>query len=81
MEDKYIAHLRFIVIFSVIWRGFKFMKVLTQKDTIVIFLVVLLTKLFLLMIGLLSQILFLGVKTVPMNSLNQFLKSMNTVKK
>ena len=52
----------------------------TQKITI-IFFVVLLTKLFALMIALVSQLLFLGVKTLFMSLLKQFLKSMNTVKK
>ena len=36
------------------------MKVLTQKNIKITFLVVLLTKLFVLMIGLLSQLLFRG---------------------
>ena len=45
------------------------------------FLVVLLIKLFVLMIGLLSQLLFLEVKMLLMNLLKQFLKSMSTAKK
>ena len=45
------------------------------------FLVVLLTKLFALMIGLLSQLLFLGVKMQLMNLLKQFLGSISTEKK
>ena len=81
IADKYIAHLKFIVILSAIWKGLKFMKVLTQKITIIIFLAVLLTKLFPLMIDLVSRFLFLGVKTLLMTLLKQFLKSMNTVKK
>ena len=57
------------------------MKVLTQKNTRAIFLVVLLSKLFALMIDLVSRLLFLGVKTLLMNLLKQFLRSMNTLKK
>ena len=75
IANKYIVHLKFIVILSVIWKEFKFMKVLTQENIIIIFLVVLLTKLFLL-----SRLLFLGVKALLMNLLRQFLKSINTVK-
>ena len=45
------------------------------------FLVVLLTKLFALMIDLVCQLLFLRVKTLLMNLLKQFWKSMNSVKK
>ena len=47
----------------------KFMKVLTQKSIKNIFLAVLLTNLFVLMIGLVSQLLFLGVKMLLMNLL------------
>ena len=45
------------------------------------FLVVLLTKLFALMIDLLIQLLFLEVKMSLMNLLKQFLRSMNITKK
>ena len=45
------------------------------------FLVVLLTKLFALMIGLLSQLLFKEVKMLLMNLLKQFLRSISTAKK
>ena len=31
IAGKYIAHLKFIVVLSVIWRGLKFMKVLLKK--------------------------------------------------
>ena len=51
------------------------------KNTIIIFLVLLLTKLFALMVDLVSGLLFLGVKTLLINLLKQFLESMNTVKK
>ena len=51
------------------------------KNIKITFLVVLLTKLFVLMIDLLSQQLFLEVKMRLMNLLKRFLRSMNTVKK
>ena len=57
------------------------MKVLTQKNTKITFLVVLLIKLFVLMIGLLSQLLFIEVKMQLMNLLKQFLRSINIAKK
>ena len=41
------------------------------------FIVVLLIKLFVLMIGLLSQLLFIEVKMLLMNLLKQFLRSIN----
>ena len=51
------------------------------KNIKITFLVVLFIKLFALMIGLLSQLLFLEVKMLLMNLLKQFLKSMSTAKK
>ena len=57
------------------------MKVLTQKNIKITFLVVLLTNLFVLMINLVNRLLFLEVKMLLMNLLNQFLKSVNTAKK
>ena len=75
IADKYIVNLKFIVILSVILSGLKFRKVLTQKNTIVIFLVVLLIKLFALMIDLVSRLLFLEVTALLMNLVKQFLKS------
>ena len=74
-------HLKFMLILSVIWKKLKAIKVLTQKNIKITFLVVLLTKLFALMTGLLRQLLFLEVKMLLMNLLKQFLKSMSTVKK
>ena len=56
------------------------MKVLTQKSIKNTFLAVLLTKLFVLMIGLVSQLLLLWVKMLLMNLSKQFLRSMSTVK-
>ena len=58
----------------------KFMKVLTQKNIMSMFLVVMLTKLFVLMIALVNQLLFLEVKMLLMNLLKQFLKNIGTVK-
>ena len=52
----------------------------TQKSKITFF-VVLLAKLFELMIGLLSQLLFLEVQMRHMNLLKQFVKSISTAKK
>ena len=66
---KYQPHLKFMLILSVIQRVLKFMKVLTQKSIKNIFLAVLFTNLFVLMIGLVSQLLFLGVKMLLMNLL------------
>ena len=59
----------------------KFIKVLTQTSIKKSFLAVLLTNLFVLMIGLGSQLLFLGVKMLLMNLLKQFLRSVSTVEK
>ena len=56
------------------------MKVPIQKDIKITFLVVLLTKLFVLMIGL-SQMLFTGVKMQLIDLLKQFLQSINTAEK
>ena len=52
-----------------------------KKNIKITFLVVLLLKLFLSMIYLLSQLLFIEVKLHLMNLLKQFLKSMNIAKK
>ena len=57
------------------------MTILTQKCIKITFLVVLLTNLFVLMINLVNRLLFLEVKMLLMNLLNQFLKSVNTAKK
>ena len=56
------------------------MKVLKQKNIKITFLAVLLTKLFALMIDLLSQLLFVEVKILLMNLLKQFLKSISIAK-
>ena len=62
-------------------RDVKFMKVLTQKNIMNIFLVVLLIKLFVLTIYLVNRFLFIEVKMLLMNLLQQFLKNISTVKK
>ena len=51
------------------------------KNIKITFLVVLLIKLFVLMIGLLSQLLFIEVKMPLMNLLKQFLRSINIAEK
>ena len=51
------------------------------KNMKITFLIVLLTKLFALMITLVSQLLLLEVKMLIINLLKQFLKSMNTAKR
>ena len=51
------------------------------KNIKITFLVVLLTKLFPVMISSLSQLLFIEVKMQLMNSLKQFLRSINTLEK
>ena len=51
------------------------------KNIKITFLVVLLIKLFVLMIDLLSQLLFIEVKMQLMNLLKQFLRSINIAKK
>ena len=80
-SKKYQFHLKFMLILSLYYRALKFLKALTQRCIKIMFLVDLLTKLFVLMINLLSQQLFLEVKMLLMNLLKQFLRSMNTVKK
>ena len=52
-----------------------------SKNIKITFLKVLLTKLFVLIIDLVSHLLLLDVKMLLMNLLKQFLKSMNIVKK
>ena len=52
-----------------------------SKNIKITFLVVLLTNLFVLMINLVNQLLFLEVKMLLMNLLKQFLRSMSTAKK
>ena len=70
-----------MLIFSVILKKLNVMKVFIQKNIKIIFLVVLLKKLFVLIIDLLSQLLFIEVKMQLMNLLKQFLRSINIAKK
>ena len=56
-------------------------KVLTQKNIMSMFPVVMLIKLFVLMIDLVSQLLFIEVKMLLINLLKQYLKSVSIVKK
>ena len=57
------------------------MKVLTQKNIMSMSRVVMLTKLFVLMIDLVSQFLFIEVKMLLINLLKQYLKNVSIVKK
>ena len=59
----------------------KAINVLTQKNIMITFLVILLTKLFVLMIGLLSQLLIIQVKMQLTDLLKQLLRSISTAKK
>ena len=78
---KYQFLLKFKLILSVIQKVLNVMKVLIQKNIETIFLVVLLIKLFVLMIDLLSQLLFIEVKMQLMNLLKQFLRNINIPEK
>ena len=60
---------------------FKFMKVLTQDNIMNMFLVVMPTKLFVLMINLVNRLSFIVVKMLLMNLLKQTLKNISTAKK
>ena len=57
------------------------MKALTLKNILSMLLVALLTKLFVLMINLVSQLSSIDIKMQLMNLLKQFLKIISTVKK
>ena len=74
-------HLRFMLILSVILKMLNVMKVLTPKNIMSMFLVVMLIKLFVLMIELVSQLLFIEVSMLLINLLKQFLESISIVKK
>ena len=68
-------------ILSVIYKMLKFMKDNIQRNIMIMFLVVLLTKLFVLRINLVSRLLFIEEKMLLMNLLKQFLKNIGIVKK
>ena len=70
-----------MLILSVIEGVLKAMKVLTQENIKITFLVVLLTNLFVLMVGLLSQLLFIEVNIQLMNLLKQLLRIISTAEK
>ena len=70
-----------MLILSVILKILNVMKVVTQKNIMSMFLVVMLIKLFVLMIDLVNRLLFLEVKMLIINVLKQFLKNISTVKK
>ena len=78
--NSYQFHLKFMLILSVILKMLNVMKVLTQKNIMSMFLVVMLLKLVVLMINSVSQLLFIEVKMLLINLLKQYLKSVNTVK-
>ena len=59
----------------------KFKKALTLKNIMIMLLVALFTKLFILIINLVSQLLPIEVKIQLMNLLKQSLKSISTAKK
>ena len=70
-----------MLILSVIQKMLNVMKVLTQKNIMSMFPVVMLIKFFVLMINAVRQLLFTEVQMLLMNLLNQFLKSISIVKK
>ena len=70
-----------MLILSIIYGVLNIMKVLTQKNIKITLLVVLLIKLFVLMIDLLSQLLFIEAKMKFMNLLKQFLRNINITEK
>ena len=57
------------------------MKVFAKKNIKIIFLIVLFTNLFVLMIDLVNQLFFTEVEMLLINLWKQFVKSINTVKK
>ena len=67
--------------FECILDSVKSHEILAQKNIKITFFVVFLKNLFVLMMNLASQLLFLEVKMWLKNLLKQFLKSMNTVEK
>ena len=77
IPEKYQLHLRFMLILSVL----KAMTVFTQKNIKITFLAVFVISLFVLIINLVKQLLFIEVEMLLIDLLKQFLKSMNTVKK
>ena len=70
-----------MLILSVTKQVLKAIKVLTQKNIKITFLVALFIKLFVWMISLLSELLFIEVKMQLINLLKQFLRSINIAEK
>ena len=70
-----------MLILSVILKMLNVKKVLTQKNIMSMFPVVMLIKLFELMINTVSQLLFTEVYMLLMNLLNEFLKRISVIKK
>ena len=66
---------------NVSYKILKFMKALVQRNIMIMFLVVMLLKLFALIIDLVNQLLFTEVKMLLMNLLKQFMKNISIVKK
>ena len=79
--SNYRFRLKFMLILNVIYKILKFMKALAQRNIMIMFLVVMLLKLFALIIDLVNQLLFTEVKMLLMNLLKQFLKNISTAKK
>ena len=81
IADKYIVHLNFMLILSVIWRRLKFMKSSIKKKNHNHISCSFAYKVVCIDDRFSKPIVFLGVKTLLMNLLKQFLRSMSTVKK
>ena len=73
-KKKNQDHVPYSFAYKVVCIDNRFTKLIT-------FLVVLTTKLFVLMIGLLSQLFFVEVKMLLINLLKKFLRSISTAKK
>ena len=65
---------------NVSYKILKFMKALVQRNIMIMFLVVMLLKLFALIIDLVNQLLFTEVKMLLVNFLEQFLKNISAAK-
>ena len=79
--NKYQFHLKFKLILSVFQKLLEAKKVFTQKHLKRTFLAVFLARLFMLIVNLVNQLLFIEVEKLLINLLKQFLKNMNAVKK
>ena len=79
--NKYQFYLKFKLILSVFQKLLEAKKVFTQKHLKRTFLAVFLARLFVLIVNLVNQLLFIEVEKLLINLLKQFLKNMNAVKK